>query len=53
MDIIKVLGCTSWGGEAFSLVEEGLLVYRGKFNFSPLDYGTIQFYFELDNLSTQ
>jgi hypothetical protein len=44
----KVLGCTSCGRQAFSLAREGLLVCRGKFNFSPLDYGTIQLHLELD-----
>jgi hypothetical protein len=43
----KVLGCTSCGRQAFSLAREGLLVCRGKFNFSPLDYGTIQLHLEL------
>jgi hypothetical protein len=50
MGSTKVLGCTSCRGEAFSMAGEGLLVCRDKFNFSPLDYGTIQFHFELDNI---
>jgi hypothetical protein len=44
----KVLGCTTCERQAFSLAREGLLVYRDKFNFSPLDYGTIQLHLELD-----
>jgi hypothetical protein len=31
------------------LAGEGMLVCRGKFDFSPLDYGTIQLHLELDN----
>jgi hypothetical protein len=44
---MKVLGCTNGGGEAFNLAVEGLLVCKGKFNWTPLDYGAIQFHFEL------
>jgi hypothetical protein len=47
----KVSRCTIWGGQAFTMAGEGLLVCRGKFNFSPLDYGTIQLHLELDNFS--
>jgi hypothetical protein len=49
-NIMKVLGCTNWTGEAFNLAREGLLVCTDKFNFSPLDYGA-KFHFEVFNLS--
>ena len=49
MGSTKVLGCTSCRRKAFSLAREGLLVCKGKFNFSPLDYDIIQLHLELDN----
>ena len=48
---MKVLGCTSWRGEAISLAGKGLLVYRDMFNFLPLDNGTNQLHLEFGNFS--
>jgi hypothetical protein len=40
----KVFRSSSWRREANTLAEEGLLVCRGKFKLTPLDYGAIQFH---------
>jgi hypothetical protein len=48
MGSMKVLGYTSWRGESISLGGEGMLVCKGKFDFSPLDYGAIQLHLEFD-----
>jgi hypothetical protein len=37
----KVFGGSSWKGEANTLAREGMLVCRGKFKLTPLDYGAI------------
>jgi hypothetical protein len=37
-----------WRGKAIILAGEGMLVCKGKFDFSPLDYGAIQLHLEFD-----
>jgi hypothetical protein len=40
-DCTKVLGGTSWGGKAFTLAGEGLLLCKGKYKLGPRDYDAI------------